>query len=128
MKKWLILLIAVLSSQAYAKSVFWKCADGSLKPVANKATLDGQTYSLYLNFIRSSIEGQAFRPIDDKHQVSLPSNIEQNSYVTLGGKGEWLMNCVGMINGDKVIFNVKRNAFGCPLIPKSCSAKKEPML
>lgn len=124
----LLLVAALLCASVNAQSVkvFWKCADKHLIALEHLATLNGKKIDLFLNYATTQQKGMHYSAIDEKSMANLPDAIDVGSYIMLGIKGQWFMNCVGQIahkphyKQHKLIFDVSTNAFGCPLIPKNC--------
>lgn len=109
--------------------VYWRCGDGHFHAVEQDAKLKGTAIKLYVNYSLTTENGMRYSPISKQATAQLPESVEKGSYIMLGNKGQWLMNCVGQVierehfKRAKLIFDVSKNAYGCPLIPKGCAAK-----
>jgi len=121
-----ILLLIVGDTFAKEYSTYWLCADHHLEPLKSQGDFKGKPLNLFINFNNLQDGSLHYSRVNDS-KVTIPLAMEQGNYLLLGGKGDWEMNCVGQIvkeadNEPKVIFDVSRNAFGCPLVPQGCEA------
>lgn len=127
------ILICCLPLTIFAQSakVYWRCADNHLLAMEPKVIANGKSHNLYVNFSSEEIDSINYAKIGPRAMVELPGDIMPGSYFMLGGKGQWAMNCVGKLHPHKgryhqnqLIFDVKRNAYGCPFIPKTCGTQE----
>jgi len=120
--------------QAQPVKVYWRCANKHLEVVEHQTTIKGQKIDLYVNYQATNDKGLNDGPISKKGMVDLPNDVANDAYIMLGVKGQWFMNCVGQIIQSphhpqpKLVFDVSKNAYGCPLIPQSCQASQSQTL
>ncbi len=106
--------------------VFWRCSDTHLEAIDVYQSNDKQA-NLFLNYIDQAKRALFSSPINVKSLAELPSNFDEQTFLMLGNEDHIFVNCVGQVNLNphdlqgKVVFDVHRNAFNCPLIPKGCS-------
>lgn len=128
MKSIVCLVLILVHYTCFAANVMWRCADNSQQAVASTGVINGTKQALYLSFLLNDNQATTARPILSNATVVVPADMESQSYITLGGKGNWLMNCVGVMSKGNIVFDVNNNAFDCPLIPKSCASDKNNLL
>lgn len=133
--RFLFFLLGLFSTQLMAQEfkVFWRCADNHLEAVEPQSNYKGRAIDLYINYAKKN-DALNYSAINKQSMVELPQDLQHGDYLMLGDKGEWLMNCVGQIVVSehypypKVVFDVQKNAFSCPLIPADCAEKKDLVL
>lgn len=125
----------MFAANLYAKEypAYWLCADQKLQSIPSQASFKGKTVDLFVNYNNLQDGSLHFSKVT-LSKVDIPQSLEQGNYIMLGGKGEWPMNCVGQVVKDntnkssQLLFDVRRNAFGCPLVPQGCEANKLALL
>jgi len=137
MKKLLAIVVLFMMTQvvqAQQVKVYWRCANKHLEVVDHQTTIKGQKIALYVNYQATNENGLNDSPISKTSMVELPNDVASDAYIMLGVKGQWFMNCVGQIVQSphhpqpKLVFDVSKNAYSCPLIPKSCQASQSQTL
>lgn len=130
MKFSMIAILSLLSmTKVYADDykAFWRCTDGHLEAIEKQAVLNDEKVDLFINYIQAVSTTLRSAPISLKSVVDLPSHFNQDNFVSLGLKDQWFLNCVGQVvlnpnyPEGKLVFDVKRNSYSCPLIPESCN-------
>ncbi|MDI9819477.1 MULTISPECIES: hypothetical protein [unclassified Legionella] len=128
-KSALVLVLLFLSIVSYADKykVFWRCADGHLEAIEPHENNADKEIQLVLNYMPKSGKEFSFSPIDSKSLADLPAWLNHEDFLMLGSKNRLYMVCVGQVvlsphyPQGKVVFDARRNAYGCPLIPEGCS-------
>ncbi|WED43970.1 hypothetical protein [Legionella cardiaca] len=120
------LLLFTVTGWAVDYKVFWRCSDNHLEAMDVYEKNDKKSHIL-LNYIKEENNKEVLSsPISVKSLVDLPSNFNHDNFLMLGNDSHVFMNCVGQVNINphdihgKVVFDVRKNAHGCPLIPKDC--------
>lgn len=123
----LILGLICLPGYATEYKAFWRCADNHLAALEAHGELAGEDIRYYISYNLSDETQWHSFPLTLKSTVDLPASFEQENFVMLGGKKGGLMNCVGRVVTSspspqgRLVFDVRRNAYSCPLIPKDCN-------
>ncbi|MDP1603302.1 MAG: hypothetical protein Q8M03_08560 [Legionella sp.] len=122
-----------LAVTAYADEYksFWRCGDGHLEALEPTAILKGQKIDVFINYIIPGERTLKTAPMGLKSMVTLPTALKQGNFLMLGSNKEALLNCVGEIvinpnyHEGKLVFDVKKQALSCPLIPEGCAGTNE---
>lgn len=123
-----VVAIMLFTSIGYADNykAYWRCKDEHIEAIEPHEILDDKKIDLYVYYTLSNEQTLHSSPLGLKSLVNLPSNFNHEKFLMLGSKEQWFMNCVGQVvlsphyPQGKIVFNVHRNAYGCPLIPKDC--------
>ncbi|WP_019217241.1 hypothetical protein [Legionella tunisiensis] len=123
----LIIIFATPSLYAEEYKVYWRCSDKHLEALEAQGVFHEKPIDLYVHYPLQS--GSLFQasPINVRSIVNLPLSFNHENFLILGDKTTLLLNCVGQIilsphyPQGKLVFDVNRNAYSCPLIPKDCN-------
>ncbi|KTD11271.1 hypothetical protein [Legionella jamestowniensis] len=106
--------------------VFWRCGDKHLEALDPHINND-QKVNLFLNYFNEGTNKLLSSPINLKSLVQLPGEFNSSNFLALSKGQQIFMNCIGQVTlrphdiQGKVVFDVLRNSYGCPFIPKRCS-------
>ncbi len=127
-KIYLALIMGLICSYSFAVEykAFWRCADNHLEALEAHGELAGEEIHYYISYNFADESQWHSFPLTLKSTVDFPASFEHEDFVMLGGKKGGLMNCIGQVvvpnhsPQGKLVFDVRRNAYSCPLIPKGC--------
>lgn len=122
------LIITFATSSLYAEEykVYWRCSDKHLEALEARGVFNGSQIDLYVHYALQGENLFQASPVNVKSMVNLPLSFNHENFLILGDKTKLLLNCVGQIvlsphyPQGKLVFDVNRNAYSCPLIPKDC--------
>jgi hypothetical protein len=126
------LVLTIITSIAYADEYksFWRCSDGHLEALEPTAGFDGQKIDVFISYILPGDRLLQSVPVGLTSMVNLPATFKHGDYLMLGTSKQGLVNCAGEIiinpnyHQGKVVFDVRKNASGCPFAPKDCALAK----
>lgn len=122
----LIIIFATPILYAEEYKVYWRCSDKHLEALEAQGVFNEKPIDLYVHYVSQGENLFQASPVSVKSVVNLPLSFNHENFLILGDKTKLLLNCVGQIilsphyPQGKLVFDVNRNAYGCPLIPKDC--------
>jgi hypothetical protein len=128
MRIWATILTGLLlSSIGYTMEykVFWRCQEGRFEAL-DLHPYNDKKVDLFLTYIEGKKKELTYSPISVKSLVELPAYFNSANFLMLSNGKRVFMNCVGQViltahhHEGRVIFDVRRHAYQCPLIPKGC--------
>lgn len=123
-----VILLMLITSMSWSMDykAFWRCRDNHLEALDVYLSNDKKA-NLRLSYIDQDKKEVLSSPINLKSLIDLPPSMGQKNFLILSDENHIFLNCVGQVDIDphdllgKIVFDVQRNAFKCPLIPKDCA-------
>ncbi|ASQ45574.1 hypothetical protein [Legionella clemsonensis] len=122
------LLLSCITAMGWSAEykVFWRCGDNHLEAL-DPHTNNDRKVNLFLNYFNEGTKELVSAPINLKSLTQLPADFNHQNFLALSEGNQVFMNCIGQVilrphdMQGTVVFDVLRNAYSCPFIPKSCN-------